>query len=84
MIMVWPDGTKVRGESPTDLLMRVTAEQWPRADGTHYTLQEMKTELSRRANIITGKYIHPHQPDDSFVRELNRVGFWVLVLAEGL
>lgn len=77
-IAVWPDGERTEAGSPTELLVRIASFQWPRPDGSTYTPQQLKDELSNRGKLAYGKFIHPHQPDESFVRELHRIGMFEL------
>ncbi|ASR84186.1 hypothetical protein SEA_WHEELBITE_1 [Arthrobacter phage Wheelbite] len=38
----------------------------------------MKDLLSTRAQVWGGYYIHPHQPDAPFLRELARTGLFII------
>lgn len=69
----WPDGSVQHARSATEFLLRTAEVQW--SETSH---QRMKNQLSKRALAMSGKFIHPFQPDAPFVRELARVGLFKL------
>lgn len=74
-IIVWPNGEKQSARSATEFLLELSEEQWEPC-----SIQELKQQLSDRAKVLTGKFIHPAQADEPFLYELCRVGFLVLVV----
>lgn len=72
-VATWPDDSTTSARSATEFLMKLSASQW---SDTPYN--EMKRQLSVRAQVISGFYINPAQPDDSFIRELFRAGMFEL------
>lgn len=76
--VLWPDGSQTVARSASEVILRTAKGQWPSPDGKPVNHQEMKNQLSKRALALTGKFIHPYQHDDSFLRELHRVGLFDL------
>ncbi len=77
-IIEWPDGSRTEARSSYELLARLAKTQTTGPVG----VQEMKDRLSRRAQAMpgtTGQYVHPHQPDAPFLRELGRVGLFKII-----
>jgi hypothetical protein len=70
---IWPDGSVTEARSAQEFILRMAGEQW-----TATTHQGMKNQLSKRAQAWGGYYIHPYQPDESFLRELHRTGLFKL------
>lgn len=71
--IVWPDNSVSEARSASEFILRTAAEQW-----TATTHQEMKDQLSKRAQAMGGQFVHPYQPDQPFLRELARVGLFRL------
>lgn len=73
----WPDGSTTEARTSYELLAYLGKQQ-----PEPMNHQEMKDHLSTRAQFWSGKFIHPHQPDPAFLRELARVGL-LEILTEG-
>lgn len=80
--VTWPHGETVEARSATEFILRTAAAQW-----SPTSFQEMKNQLSKRAAAgLTGegKFIHPHQADEPFLRELFRVGMFERMWEDGV
>jgi hypothetical protein len=80
--ITWPHGETVEARSATEFILRTAKAQW-----TETSFQEMKDQLSRRAQGYPGgsqQFIHPHQPDEAFLRELFRVGMFTEMWEDGV
>lgn len=77
--VTWPHGETVEARSATEFILRTAAAQW-----SPTTYEEMKEQLSRRAQAYGGKFIHPAQPDEPFLRELFRVGMFSEMWEDGV
>lgn len=69
----WPDGSQMTARSATELILHLAAKQWQ-----PLTHDQMKMQLSKRAQAWSSKFIHYAQDDEPFLRELNRVGLFEL------
>jgi hypothetical protein len=79
---VWPDGSTTEARSATEFLLRVAAEQW---SPTSY--QELKDQLAKRGQAYPGgtkQFVHPSQSDESFLRELFRIGMFLSLEEDGI
>lgn len=68
--MEWPNEEPREYGSATEFILKTAKAQM-----SYTAFDEMKIQLSKRALTMTGKFIHPFQPDEPFIRELGRVGF---------
>lgn len=72
----WPDGSTTEARSATEFILRTAEAQW-----SPTTYQEMKAQLSVRGLGYPGgtrQFIEPSQDDESFLRELFRIGMFEL------
>lgn len=68
--VLWPDGTRTRGETATACLEMIAKVQWSQP----MTVTGVKYVLAARAYGWNATVVDPTLPDDEFVRSLGNSG----------